>query len=53
LGYGPAPDSCLDCHGGGVDFTELGWTADPINGGERVEEGESVMLDRPAPLRFD
>jgi len=54
LGYGPAPDSCLDCHaGGGVDFTELGWTADPISGGERVEEGDSVMLDRPAPLRLD
>jgi octaheme c-type cytochrome (tetrathionate reductase family) len=54
LGYGPAPDSCRDCHTTGViDFTELGWTGDPLQGGERVDGGESVMLDRPAPVRLD
>jgi hypothetical protein len=54
LGYGPAPDSCRDCHTTGViDFTELGWTADPLQGGDRVDGGESVMLDRPAPVRLD
>jgi hypothetical protein len=54
LGYGPAPDSCRDCHTTGViDFTELGWTGDPLQGGDRVDGGESVMLDRPAPVRLD
>jgi octaheme c-type cytochrome (tetrathionate reductase family) len=54
LGYGAAPDNCMDCHiTGVVDFTELGWTDDPFNGGERVDGGESVMLDRPAPSSMD
>ena len=54
LGAGPAPDNCLDCHTtGAIDFTELGWTDDPLSGGERVDGGESVMLDRPAPARLD
>ena len=54
LGAGPSPDNCMQCHaGGGVDFTELGWTADPLSGGERVDDGESVMLDRPAPKHMD
>ena len=54
LGYGPAPDNCIDCHvSNSVDFTELGWTGDPLNGGERVDGGESVMLDRPAPASMD
>ena len=54
LGAGPSPDNCMQCHvGGGVDFTELGWTADPLSGGERVDGGESVMLDRPAPTSMD
>ena len=54
LGAGPAPDNCIDCHvSNNIDFTELGWTADPLNGGQRVDGGESVMLDRPAPTRLD
>ena len=54
LGYGPAPDNCIDCHvSGNIDFTELGWTDDPLNGGERVNGGESVMLDRPTPAGLD
>ena len=54
LGSGPAPDNCMDCHvGGGVEWDELGWTADPLSGGQRVDGGESVMLDRPAPTRMD
>jgi len=54
LGAGPAPDSCIDCHvSNNIDFTKLGWTADPLNGGQRVEDGASVMLDRPAPQRMD
>ncbi len=24
--------SCIDCHGGGIDFTELGYAGDPIEG---------------------
>jgi hypothetical protein len=33
LGY---DGNCTDCHGGGkIDWTELGWTADPIEGGTR------------------
>jgi octaheme c-type cytochrome (tetrathionate reductase family) len=43
LGYGPIPEACVDCHTTGVvDFTELGWTADPLNGGEREEAGTAV-----------
>ena len=54
LGAGPAPDNCIQCHvSNNIDFTELGWTADPLNGGKRVDGGESVMLDRPAPQRLD
>ena len=54
LGSGPAPDNCMDCHvGGGVEWDELGWTGDPLSGGQRVDGGESVMLDRPAPTRMD
>ena len=54
LGAGPAPDSCLDCHTTGVvDFTELGWTADPLSGGERVDGGEAVMLGQPATGGLD
>jgi hypothetical protein len=54
LGAGPSPDNCMDCHvSSAVDFTELGWTADPLSGGERVDGGESVMLDRPAPKGMD
>jgi len=54
LGYGPSPDNCIDCHvSGNIDFTELGWTDDPLNGGERVNGGESVMLDRPVPASLD
>ena len=54
LGSGSAPDNCLQCHlNGGIEWDELGWTADPLNGGDRVNGGESVMLDRPAPARMD
>jgi octaheme c-type cytochrome (tetrathionate reductase family) len=54
LGAGPSPDNCMDCHVTGVvDFTELGWTDDPLNGGERISAGESVMLDQPAPAGLD
>ena len=37
LGAGAAPDGCMDCHTTGyVDWTEIGWTDDPFNGGQRV-----------------
>jgi len=33
LGY---DGNCTDCHGGNkYDWTELGWTADPVEGGTR------------------
>ena len=42
LGAGPSPDGCMDCHSTGyVDWTEIGWTDDPFNGGTRVSSGPS------------
>jgi octaheme c-type cytochrome (tetrathionate reductase family) len=36
LGQGPMPDACLDCHASDhIEWDELGWTGDPLNGGER------------------
>ena len=44
LGAGPMPDSCLDCHqSGNVDFQALGWTDDPMNGGERTSDSVSAQ----------
>jgi octaheme c-type cytochrome (tetrathionate reductase family) len=51
LGAGGTPESCLDCHTGGqYQWGQLGWTDDPINGGERRGQGqnganEEVRLD--------
>ena len=51
---GPAPDSHIDCHTtGDIDFTKLGWTADPLQGGERVDSSESAMLKQPTSNRLD
>jgi octaheme c-type cytochrome (tetrathionate reductase family) len=37
LGNGPVPDNCASCHHSEyVDWDELGWTDDPLNGGDRV-----------------
>jgi octaheme c-type cytochrome (tetrathionate reductase family) len=56
LGAGVTPDACLDCHQSGmVDFTALGWTADPLDGGVRetaavaTEGGSSLLSVDPAP----
>ena len=37
LGNGIVPDSCMDCHqtAGLVDWAALGWTGDPLDGGQR------------------
>jgi len=44
LGQGPVPEACMDCHNGpAVDWSALGWTADPLEGGQR-EESLSVTL---------
>jgi octaheme c-type cytochrome (tetrathionate reductase family) len=44
LGYGILPDGCLDCHqSGSVDFEALGWTGDPLDGGERVTDAVSAQ----------
>jgi hypothetical protein len=37
LGLGPIPEACMDCHTTDfVDWQALGWTNDPLKGGERV-----------------
>ena len=54
LGSGAAPDNCMDCHvSGAVDFTALGWTADPLSGGERVDGSASAQASQPGPGRVD
>jgi octaheme c-type cytochrome (tetrathionate reductase family) len=36
LGAGPIPDGCMDCHGTDyIEWDKLGWTGDPLNGGDR------------------
>jgi len=36
LGVGPMPDACMDCHSTEyIEWDKLGWTDDPLNGGER------------------
>lgn len=42
LGFGPTPDSCMSCHQTDyIEWDELGWTDDPLNGGDR--EGDAVV----------
>jgi octaheme c-type cytochrome (tetrathionate reductase family) len=54
LGSGAMPESCMDCHvSGAVDFTELGWTADPFNGGQRVDDSASAQAAEPGANRLD
>jgi octaheme c-type cytochrome (tetrathionate reductase family) len=39
LGAGMMPDSCMDCHRSEfIDWSILGWTADPMDGGERISD---------------
>jgi len=51
LGAGGTPESCMDCHvGGQYQWGQLGWTGDPLTGGERHRYGQddtdqSVRLD--------
>jgi len=37
LGNGSFPDACMDCHSTEyIEWDKLGWTDDPLNGGDRV-----------------
>jgi hypothetical protein len=43
LGYGPIPDGCADCHTTDyIEWDKLGWTDDPFNGGDRIEDDKSA-----------
>ena len=54
LGYGPMPDACIDCHSTEyVDWDELGWTDDPLNGGDRVTAPSAPAVIAAPPLRLD
>jgi len=53
LGAGGTPESCLDCHTGGqYQWGRLGWTDDPLNGGQRQQQGQSGPGADPA-VRLD
>ncbi len=44
LGYGPYPDSCIDCHTTqDIEWDKLGWTDDPFNGGDRIQNPSSIL----------
>ena len=49
LGYGPIPDGCADCHTTDyIEWDKLGWTDDPFNGGDRIENDKfapGISLD--------
>ncbi|MDH3787579.1 MAG: hypothetical protein OES53_03335, partial [Xanthomonadales bacterium] len=48
LGYGPLPDGCVDCHSTEyVEWDKLGWTDDPMNGGQRVDAPEASRIALP------
>lgn len=38
LGSGPLPEACMDCHSTRfIDWPALGWTGDPLEGGQREQ----------------
>ena len=44
LGYGPIPEACSDCHTTDVvDWEALGWTGDPLHGGDREVNGSTEV----------
>ena len=44
LGAGPMPENCMDCHSTDyIEWDELGWTGDPLEGGDRVEKSSDSM----------
>lgn len=54
LGYGPMPDACMDCHSTEfIDWDELGWTADPMDGGDRVDAPTAPAMIAAPPSRLD
>ena len=54
LGYGPTPDACMDCHSTEyIDWDELGWDDDPLNGGDRVDAPTAPAIIAAPPSRLD
>jgi octaheme c-type cytochrome (tetrathionate reductase family) len=51
LGFGPTPDNCMDCHSTEyIEWDELGWTGDPLGGGDRVEGSvQSTTVNKQFP----
>jgi octaheme c-type cytochrome (tetrathionate reductase family) len=46
LGSGPMPEACMDCHASDhVDWDALGWTDDPLDGGDRVTDAPAAAAD--------
>jgi len=42
------PDGCVDCHSTEyVEWDKLGWTDDPMNGGQRVDAPEASRIALP------
>jgi hypothetical protein len=51
LGMG---SNCGDCHASQfIDWPALGWTDDPMNGGNRVKTSQTEELTWTPPLRLD
>jgi hypothetical protein len=42
---------CADCHASdAIDWAALGWTADPFDGGERIDPEGDAVLDWFPPM---
>jgi octaheme c-type cytochrome (tetrathionate reductase family) len=49
LGVGMIPDACMDCHATEhIDWSALGWTGDPLDGGSRVPGAAPARGMQPA-----
>jgi octaheme c-type cytochrome (tetrathionate reductase family) len=53
LGAGPTPDNCMSCHYTDyIEWDELGWTGDPLDGGDRVQgQSQDPTSAKVSPMK--
>ena len=53
LGVGPTPDNCMSCHHTDyIEWDELGWTGDPLDGGDRVQgQSQDPASAKVSPMK--
>ena len=54
LGAKPFPDGCIDCHTTDyIEWDKLGWTGDPLDGGERADAPATVTVGAAVSAELD